>query len=60
MCRGGVPKILASLGFGESTPGEKALVVQKLWQKYSLPHLLEIARLPRATFYYHVKRMGQV
>src|SRR5699024_4108056 len=58
--RGGILKKLASLGFGErATPGEKALVVQKLRQKYSLPHLLEIARLPRATFYYHVKRMGQ-
>ena len=43
----------------ERRQGKKALVVQKLRQKYSLPHLLEIARLPRATFYYHVKRMGQ-
>ena len=40
-------KKLACFGFGErATPGEKALVVQKLRQKYSLPHLLEIARLP--------------
>ena len=32
-------------------------MVQKLRRKYSLPLLLEIAQLPRATFYYHVKRM---
>ena len=52
-------KNLQALVLERATPGEKALVVQKLRQKYSLPHLLEIARLPRATFYYHVKRMGQ-
>ena len=51
-------KKLASLGFGErATPGEKAQVVQKLRPKYALPLLLEIAQLPRATFYYHLKRM---
>ena len=51
-------KKLASLGFGErATPGEKAQVVQKLRLKYSLSILLEIAQLPRATFYYHVKKM---
>ena len=51
-------KKLASLGFGErATPAEKALVVQKLRPKYSLSLLLEIAQLPRATFYYHLKRM---
>ncbi|MBM6919538.1 IS3 family transposase [Intestinimonas butyriciproducens] len=53
-----MPKKLASLGFGErATPGEKAQVVQKLRPKYALPLLLEIAQLPRATFYYHLKRM---
>ena len=35
----------------------KTLVVQKLRQKYSLNLLLSIAQLPRATFYYHLKRM---
>ena len=51
-------KKLASLGFGErATPGEKAQVVQKLRPKYALSLLLEIAQLPRATFYYHLKRM---
>ena len=33
------------------------MVVQKLRQKYSLILLLEIAQLPRATFYYHLKRL---
>nr|WP_243106141.1 IS3 family transposase [Butyricicoccus sp. OF13-6] len=33
------------------------MVVQKLRQKYSLNLLLSIAQLPRATFYYHLKRM---
>ena len=52
-------KKLASLGFGESaTPGEKAQVAQKLRPRYPLCLLLEIAHLPRATFYYHLKRMG--
>ena len=31
------------------------MVVQKLRQKHSLTLLLEIAQLPRATFYYHLK-----
>ena len=38
-------------------PAQKTLVVQKLRQKYSLNLLLSIAQLPRATFYYHLKRM---
>ena len=33
------------------------LVVQKLRQEFSLALLLTIAQLPRATFYYHLKRM---
>ena len=41
----------------ERRQGKKAQVVQKLRQKYSLTLLLEIAQLPRATFYYHCKRM---
>ncbi|RHV71449.1 IS3 family transposase [Butyricicoccus sp. OF13-6] len=53
-----MPKKLASLGFGRrATPAQKTLVVQKLRQKYSLNLLLSIAQLPRATFYYHLKRM---
>ena len=36
---------------------EKALVVQKLRPNHSLSLLLEIAQLPRATFYYQLKRM---
>jgi putative transposase len=35
------------------------LVVQKLRQKHALNILLSIAQLPRATFYYHLKRMEQ-
>ena len=32
-------------------------MIQKLRLKYSLALLLEIAQLPRATFFYHQKRM---
>ena len=35
------------------------MVVQKLRQKHALNILLSIAQLPRATFYYHLKRMEQ-
>ena len=31
-----------------------------LRQEFSLTILLDIAQLPRATFYYHLKRMKQV
>ena len=37
---------------------KKTLVVQKLRQKHALSILLSIAQLPRATFYYHLKRMN--
>ena len=37
---------------------EKTQVVQKLRQKHKLEILLSVAQLPRATFYYHLKRMG--
>ncbi|EEG29862.1 hypothetical protein CLOSTMETH_02531 [[Clostridium] methylpentosum DSM 5476] len=39
---------------------KKTQVVQKLRQDFSLLLLLSIAQLPRATFYYHLKRMGTV
>lgn len=38
-------------------PAQKSLVVQKLRHDFSLSLLLSIAQLPRATFYYHLKRM---
>lgn len=34
-------------------------MIQTLRQEYTLALLLEIAHLPRATFYYHLKRMNQ-
>ena len=37
---------------------KKTLVVQKLRQKHALNILLSIAQLPRATFYYHLKRIN--
>ena len=40
-----------------ATPAQKAQVVQKLRQEFSLSLLREIAQLPRATFYYHLKQM---
>ena len=55
-----IPKKLAGLGFGgRATPAQKTQVVQKLRQKHSLEILLSIAQLPRATFYYHLKRMNR-
>ena len=50
-------KNLQALVLERATPGEKAQVVQKLRLKYSLSILLKIAQLPRATFYYHIKKM---
>ena len=38
-------------------PAQKSLAVQKLRHDFSLSLLLSIAQLPRATFYYHLKRM---
>ena len=40
-------------------PAQKTLVVQGRRQKHSLEILLSIAQLPRATFYYHLKRMNR-
>ena len=58
-CGERLPKKLASLGFGRrATPAQKTQVVQKLRQRHSLDILLSIAQLPRATFYYHLKRMN--
>ena len=34
------------------------MAIQELRQEFPLNMLLEIAQLPRATFYYHAKRMG--
>ena len=39
-----------------ATPAQKAQVVQKLKHEFPLALLLTIAQLPRATFYYHLKR----
>ena len=51
-------KKFASLGFGaRATPAEKTLVVQNLRREFALSLLLEIAQLPRASFYYHLKQM---
>ena len=35
------------------------MVIQELRQEHSLTMLLQIAQIPRATFYYHAKRMEQ-
>lgn len=35
------------------------MVIQELRRGYKLAMLLEIAQLPRATFYYYCKRLGQ-
>ena len=34
-------------------------MIQRLRQEFPLAILLEIAQLPRATFYYHLKRMNR-
>lgn len=41
-----------------SDASTKTQVVQKLRQRHSLDILLSIAQLPRATFYYHLKRIN--
>ena len=59
-CRERLPKKLASLGFGRrATPAQKTQVVQILRQRHSLNILLSIAQLPRATFYYNLKRRNR-
>ena len=35
---------------------EKVTAIQELRREYPLAMLLEIAQLPRATFYYHLKQ----
>lgn len=55
-----LPKKLASLGFGErATPAEKAQVIRELRQSFPLAHLLSVAQLARATYYYHIKRFAK-
>lgn len=44
------------LGAGRGTPKQKAQVVQELRQKYPLKALLQLAGLPRSTFYYYLHR----
>ena len=50
-------KNLQALVSERATPGEKAQVLQQLRPKYALSVFLEIAQLPRTTFYYHLKRI---
>lgn len=40
-------------------PAQKTLIVQKLRREFTLNLLLNIAQLPCAAFYYHLKRMGK-
>ena len=55
-----VPKKIAGLGSGKrATPEEKVKVIQELRPEYKLDILLEIAQLPRSTFYYHDKRRSK-
>ncbi|UQK52592.1 IS3 family transposase [Faecalibacterium sp. IP-3-29] len=44
------------LGTGRGTPKQKAQVIQELRQKYPLKALLQLAGLPRSTFYYYLHR----
>ena len=48
---------MASSNAGNESIAQKTQVIQKLRLKYPLFLLLEIAQLPRATFYYYLKRM---
>ena len=53
-----LPKKLASLGFGRrATPAQKNAGSSKTEARILTALLLTIAQLPRATFYYHLKRM---
>ena len=47
-------KKIERLGTGRGTPKQKAQVVQELRQKYPLKALLQLAGLPRSTFYYYL------
>lgn len=47
-------KKIECLGAGRGTPKQKAQVVQELRQKYPLKALLQLAGLPRSTFYYYL------
>jgi len=49
-------KKIERLGTGRGTPKQKAQVVQELRQKYPLKALLQLAGLPRSTFYYYLHR----
>ena len=57
-CRGRLPKKLARLSVGAGTPREKTQVISTLRHKHKLEILLEVAKLPRATYYYHAKRLA--
>ena len=46
-------KKIESLNSGRGTPKQKAQVVQELRQNYPLKPLLQLAKLPRSTFYYY-------
>ncbi|MDR0903402.1 MAG: IS3 family transposase [Ruminococcus sp.] len=50
-----MPKKIRRLGSGEETARERSKVVFELKAKYKLSMLLDIARLNRKTYYYHVK-----
>lgn len=48
---------MAGLGFGRrATPAQKTQAIQELRQTFPLNVLLSVAQLPRATFYYQLKR----
>ncbi len=52
-------KTIADLGFGRrAKAAQKVIAVQKLRSDFKLDLLLDIAQLPRATFYYHLKRLS--
>lgn len=48
---------MASLNSGRGTPRQRAQVIWELRHEFKLSLLLEIAELPRSTYYYYIKHM---
>ena len=57
--RGSIPKKIECLSSGKETPREKSKVIWELRHEFQITKLIQIAKLPRATYYYHIKQMAR-
>ncbi|MGN1064660.1 MAG: IS3 family transposase, partial [Thermoguttaceae bacterium] len=53
------PKKIECLGCREGTAREKAKVIWELRHEHKLWLLLEVAELPRSTYYYHIRKENE-